>query len=52
MILHYAFTQLPGAIVGFAVAAFTPAIGRFLKKYFVKETTALKSDVAKVEKKL
>lgn len=48
--------QIPGAAVGFVVGAFTPAIGRKIKAYFVKETTVLKADVkteaANVQKKL
>lgn len=39
--------QLPAAGIGFVVGAFTPAIGRKIKAYFVKETTALKSDFSK-----
>ena len=48
--------QVPAAAVGFVVGAFTPAIGRKIKAFFVKETTTLKADVkadeATVAKKL
>ena len=56
MILSYIASQLPGAAFGFVFAAFTPAIGRFLKKFFVKESTALKAsaaaEAAKIKSKL
>ena len=52
MILSYVVSQLPGAAVGFVVAAFTPAIGRFLKKLFVKESTALKASANAEEQKI
>jgi hypothetical protein len=32
---------------GFLVGCFTPAIGRKVKAFFVKETSAVKADVAK-----
>ena len=50
--IHYIVSQLPGAAVGFVVAAFTPAIGRFLKKLFVKESTALKASANAEEQKI
>ena len=52
MILSYVVSQLPGAALGFVVAAFTPAIGRFLKKFFVKESTALKASAKAEEQKI
>lgn len=55
-IVSYAVSQLPGAAFGFVLAAFTPAVGRFLKKLFVKESTALKASAkaeeAKIAKKI
>ena len=47
--IHYIVSQLPGAAVGFVVAAFTPAIGRFLKKTFVTETAKIKADAKSAE---
>lgn len=38
-------TTVVAAGVGFVVGAFTPAIGRKIKSFFVKETTVLKADV-------
>ncbi len=32
--------------VGFVIGAFMPSIGRKIKAYFVKETTAAKTDIA------
>ena len=52
MILSYIASQLPGAAFGFVFAAFTPAIGRFLKKLFVKESTALKASANAEEQKI
>lgn len=40
------FQYAVGAAVGFAVGAFTPAVGRKIKAWFVKETSAAKADVA------
>lgn len=41
---------------GYVAGAFTPAVGRTIKGWFVKETTAVKTavktDVSAVEKKL
>lgn len=45
MIAFSLVSSLPAAGVGFVVGAFTPAIGRKIKSWFVKETTALKTDV-------
>lgn len=36
---------LLGAVLGFAVGGFTPAVGRKIKSLFVKETTAAKTAV-------
>ena len=48
----FLFAQLPGAVVGFIVGAFTPSVGRLIKGFFVKETTAakvaIKAEVVKV----
>lgn len=56
MILDFVVKEIPGAAVGFVVGAFCPAVLRKVKAFFVKETTALKSDIkadaTKVEKKL
>jgi hypothetical protein len=52
MILHYAFTQLPGAVFGLAFGAFIPSVLRKFKALVTKEATYLKSEAAKVEKKL
>ena len=41
--------QLPAAGVGFVVGAFTPAVGRKIKAFFVKETTVLKADAKSAE---
>jgi hypothetical protein len=38
-------TTVIAAGVGYVAGAFTPAIGRKIKAFFVKETTALKADV-------
>lgn len=32
---------------GFVIGAFTPSIGRKIKSWFVKETSAIKADVSK-----
>lgn len=49
-------TLVIAAGVGFLVGCFTPAVGRVVKSFFVKESTALKADVkadeAAVAKKL
>lgn len=42
----FAAAQLPGAAVGFVIGAFTPAIGRKIKAYFIKEASAVKASVA------
>lgn len=34
--------------IGFVVGAFTPAVGRKIKSWFVKESTAVKTDAANV----
>lgn len=50
------FHYLIGSAIGFVIGAFTPKIGRVIKTYFVKETTAAKpaivAGVGKIEKKL
>jgi hypothetical protein len=38
-----------GAGVGFVVGAFTPAVGRKIKAFFVKEAAAAKAKVASEE---
>jgi hypothetical protein len=38
---------LEGAVVGFIVGVFCPAVTRKLKALFVKEATVVKADVAK-----
>lgn len=45
--MGYLLHQLPGLIVGFVAGAFTPGVGRKIKALFVKESTAVKADVAK-----
>lgn len=37
-------STLAGAVIGFVVGAFTPAVGRKIKALFVKETTAVKTN--------
>ena len=40
MIVNIAFDAISGGI-GFVVGAFTPAVGREIKSWFVKESTAV-----------
>jgi len=40
-----------GVVVGFAAAAFTPSIGRKIKAFFVKETSAAKDAAVNEVKK-
>ena len=40
------------AAIGFVVGAFTPAVGRTIKAWFVKETTAAKTAAVADAKKL
>jgi capsule polysaccharide export protein KpsE/RkpR len=40
MIVNIAFDVISGGI-GFVVGAFTPAVGREIKSWFVKESTAV-----------
>lgn len=51
MIASFLAAQIPGAALGFVVGAFTPAIGRKIKSFFVKETTAAKNKVVSIETK-
>jgi len=41
----FLFAQLPGAAAGLIVGAFVPALGRKIKSFFVKESTAAKTAV-------
>jgi len=41
------FNEIIFGGAGFVIGAFTPAVGAKIKSYFVKETTAAKSAVAK-----
>lgn len=45
MIASFLAAQIPGAAVGFVIGAFTPAIGRKIKSFFVKETKAAETGV-------
>ena len=37
-----------GCVLSYVAGAFTPAVGREIKSWFVKKTTAVKADVASV----
>lgn len=41
------FNFLLYAGIGFVVGAFTPAVGRAIKSWFVKESSVVKADVTK-----
>lgn len=44
--------SIVAAGIGFVVGAFTPAVGRTIKAWFVKEATAAKTVVATDAKKM
>ena len=50
--IHFTVDFGLGAGAGFVAGAFCPAIGRKIKALFVKDSYALKVDVAKVQAKL
>lgn len=53
MIASFVVKEVPGAVAGFIIGAFTPALGRKIKALFVKESTAaaiaVETEAAKVE---
>ena len=50
MIVNIAFDAISGGI-GFVVGAFTPAVGREIKSWFVKESTAVVAQAVAAVKK-
>lgn len=41
----FSLSVVEGAVVGYVVGAFTPAVGRKIKALFVKESNTVKADV-------
>lgn len=56
MLFGLPFGTLIGAGIGFVVGAFTPAVGRKIKSFFVTETNAVRSaaqkDVTSISSKI